>query len=255
MTKILLADHQCLFRAGMVRLIDSIGGFAVAGEVDSAGAAVEFVAKHTPDILLLEMSMPGMSGFETLRRIQRLQVGTRVVALTHWTNQPLPLQAMRAGIAGYLGKDISPAEFEVALRKIRFGRRYISENIVRDLARVAYGDLSDNPFQQLSVREMQIMLMVLGCKSPSAIAEVLHLSAKTVNSYRYRLFEKLGVKSDVELVIMAIQHEVVDLGAPTGDLPRATNTSLERKGPLASRPTVDVASHESEPGIADRGIV
>jgi two-component system invasion response regulator UvrY len=81
----------------------------------------------------------------------------------------------------YLGKDISPAEFETALHKIRFGRRYISENIVRELARVAYGDLSDNPFQQLSVREMQIMLMVLGCKSPSSIAQVLHLSAKTVN--------------------------------------------------------------------------
>lgn len=240
MTKILLADHQCLFRAGVVKLIDSIGGFAVAGEVDTAEAAVEFAAKHTPDMLLLEMAMPGISGFETLRRIQRLQVGTRVVALTQWTNQPLPLHAMRAGIAGYLGKDISPAEFKTALHKIRFGRRYISENIVRDLARVAYGDLSDNPFQQLSVREMQIMLMVLGCKSPSAIAQVLHLSAKTVNSYRYRLFEKLGVNSDVELVIMAIQHEVVDLGAQTGDRPRSTVTSSDRKEPLATGTAIDL---------------
>ena len=74
MTKILLADHQCLFRAGVVKLIDSIGCFAVAGEVDTAEAAVEFVAKHTPDMLLLETAMPGISGFETLRRIQRLQV-------------------------------------------------------------------------------------------------------------------------------------------------------------------------------------
>ena len=73
---------------------------------------------------------------------------------------------MRAGMSGYLGKDITPKELATALQKIRFGRRYISENIVRDLARVAYGDLSDNPFQQLSVRETQIMLMVLGCKSP-----------------------------------------------------------------------------------------
>ena len=253
MTKILLADHQCLFRAGMVRLIDSIGGFGVSGEVDSAEAAVEFVAQHTPDILLLEMSMPGISGFETLRRIQRLQVGTRVVALTHWTNQPLPLHAMRAGIAGYLGKDISPAEFETALHKIRFGRRYISENIVRDLARVAYGDLSDNPFQQLSVREMQIMLMVLGCKSPSAIAQVLHLSVKTVNSYRYRLFEKLGVKSDVELAIMAIQHEVVDLGAQKGDRPRTTDTPPDRKGPVASGTGADLTGYDSQHSTADRG--
>ena len=148
---------------------------------------------------------------------------------------------MRAGIAGYLGKDISPAEFKTALHKIRFGRRYISENIVRDLARVAYGDLSDNPFQQLSVREMQIMLMVLGCKSPSAIAQVLHLSAKTVNSYRYRLFEKLGVNSDVELAIMAIQHEVVALGAQTGDRPGSTGTSSDRKEPLATGTAIDLS--------------
>ena len=255
MTKILLADHQCLFRAGMVRLIDSIGGFAVAGEVDSAQAAVEFVAKHTPGMLLLEMSMPGISGFETLRRIQRLQVGTRVVALTHWTNQPLPLHAMRAGISGYLGKDISPTEFETALHKIRFGRRYISESIVRDLARVAYGDLSDNPFQQLSVREMQIMLMVLGCKSPSAIAQILHLSAKTVNSYRYRLFEKLGVKSDVELAIMAIQHEVIDLGAHTGDRPRTADTPPDRKGPVAAGTAADLTGDGGHRSTVDSGMV
>ena len=255
MTKILLADHHSLFRAGMVRLIDSIGGFSVAGEVDSAESAVEFVAKHTPDIMLLEMSIPGLSGFETLRRVKRLHVGTRVVALTHWTNQPLPLHAMRAGIEGYLGKDISPAEFETALRKIRFGRRYISENIVRDLARVAYGDLSDNPFQQLSVREMQIMLMVLGCKSPSAIAQVLHLSAKTVNSYRYRLFEKLGVKSDVELAIMAIQHEIVDLGGHASGRPRTTKMQRDRKAPVATGPAVDVNGMDDLHSTLDGGVV
>jgi len=253
MTKILLADHHSLFRAGMVKLIHSIGGFTVAGEVDSAESAVEFVAKHTPDILLLEMSMPGISGFEALRRIQRLQVGTRVVALTYWMNQPLPLQAMRAGIAGYLGKDISPEEFATALHKIRFGRRYISENIVRDLARVAYGDLSDDPFQQLSVREMQILLMVLDCKSPSAIAEVLHLSGKTVNSYRYRLFEKLGVKSDVELAIMAIQHDIVDLGAHTSGRCQTRREKPTRKGPMAASAVADVNACDDRCKSADEG--
>ena len=95
----------------------------------------------------------------------------------------MPLHAMRAGIDGYLGKDIEPQEFEKALYEIRFGRRYISEAIAHDLARFAYGDLSDNPFQLLSVREVQVMLMVLGCKSPNVIADSLNLSAKTVNSY------------------------------------------------------------------------
>ena len=160
---------------------------------------------------------------------------------------------MRTGIPGYLGKDISPAEFETALQKIRFGRRYISENIVRDLARVAYGDLSDNPFRQSLVCEMQIMLMVLGCKLPSAIAQVRHLSAKTVNSYRYRLFEELGVKRDVELAIMAIQHELVDLGAQKDDRARTTDTPPDRKEPVATRSGADLTGYDSHHSTEHRG--
>ena len=107
------------------------------------------------------------------------------------------LHAMRAGLDGYLGKDIDPHEFEKALYKIRLGRRHILQAIAHDFARYANGDWLDNPFQLLSAREVQIMLMVLGCKSPNAIAVSSNLSAKTVNSYRYRVFEKLGVKVDV----------------------------------------------------------
>lgn len=188
----------------MVKLIDRIGGFTPAAEADTSSAAVEYVAQYTPDILLLEMSMPDISGFEVLRRIQRMHLGTSVVALTNWTTQPMPLHAMRAGIDGYFGKDIEPREFEKALYKIRFGRRYVSEAIAYEMARFAYGDLSDNPFQLLSVREAQAMLMVLGCKSSNVIADSLNLSAKTVNSYRYRFFEKLGVKSDVQLILLAV---------------------------------------------------
>ena len=129
MTKILLADHYSLFRAGMVELIHSIGGFTVAGEVDSAESAVEFTAKHTPDILLLEMSMPGMSGFEALRRIQRLHVGTRVVALTHWTNHPYHCRLCVRAI-GYLGKDITE-EFATALHKSLWATLYFREHRAR----------------------------------------------------------------------------------------------------------------------------
>ena len=241
MTSILLADHHSLFRAGMVKLIDGIGGFTLAAEVDAGGAAVEYVAQYTPDILLLEMSMPDMSGFEVLRRIQRMHLGTRVVALTNWTTQPMPLHAMRAGIDGYLGKDIEPQEFEKALYKIRFGRRYISEAIAHDLARFAYGDLSDNPFQLLSVREVQVMLMVLGCKSPNVIADSLNLSAKAVNSYRYRVFEKLGVKSDVQLTLLAVWHNVIELGIRETGSGEEVSVLPSRKGPLAARSQSDGA--------------
>lgn len=233
MTTILLADNHTLFRAGMVKLIESIGGFNVVGEVETAEAAMEFVTEYTPDILLIEISIPNLFGFEALRRIKRLQLGTRVVALTQYINQPMPLQALRAGFDGYLGKNVSSEEFAKALYKIRFGKRYISESIARDLAQYAYGDVVDNPFQQLSVRELQVLLMVLGCHSPTSIGQALHLSPKTVNSYRYRIFDKLQIHGDMALTKMAIQYKVIELGL-SGERAREMELhALSAKGPLA----------------------
>ncbi|MDC3124729.1 response regulator, partial [Gammaproteobacteria bacterium] len=202
-----------------------MGGFTLAAEGDAGGAAVEYVAQHTLVILLLEMSMPDMSGFEVLRRIQRLHLGTRVVALTKWTSQPMPLHAMRAGIDGYLGKDVEPQEFEKALYKIRFG----------------YGDLSDNPFQLLSVGEVQIMPVVLGCKSSNEAADALNLFAKTVNSYRYRVFEKLEVKSDVQPTLLAVWHNVIELDILETSRGGRVSVLPSLKGPLAARSQSDDA--------------
>ncbi len=224
MTNILLADHHALFRAGMVKLIESIGGFTVVGEVETAEAALEFVTENTPDVLLIEISLPSMSGFEVFRRIKRAHIGTRVVALTQCVEQPVPLQALRAGFDGYVGKDVSAEELTQALYKVRFGKRYVSEKVARDLAGHAYGDGADNPFQQLSVRELQVLLMVLGGHSPTSIGQALSLSPKTVNSYRYRIFDKLQVDGDVALTKMAIQYRVIDLGL-SGELDRELKLS------------------------------
>ena len=160
---------------------------------------------------------------------------TRVVALTPWSTQSMPRHAMRAGIDGYRGKDIDLHEFEKALYKIWFGRRYISQAIAHDFARYADGDLSDHPFQLLSVREAQIMVMVLGCKNPNAIASLLNLSAKTVNSYRYRFFEKLWLKSDVQLTLLAVRHNVIELRIRETSGGEEVAVSQNRQGPLAFR--------------------
>jgi|GEM_PF-41490 two-component system invasion response regulator UvrY len=234
MTTILLADHHTLFRAGLVKLIESIGGFSVVGEVATAEAAVEFSTQYTPDILLIEMSIPNMLGFEVLRRIKRLHIGTRVVALTHWVDQPMPVQALRAGFDGYLGKDIGAEELSQALYKLRFGKRYISERVARDLARFAYGDVADDPFKQLSVRELQVLLMVLDSQAPATIAQSLHLSPKTVNSYRYRIFDKLQVDNDVALTKLAVLYNVIELGAATDGVKSEDPLALDV--PLTSNP-------------------
>ena len=209
------ADHYNLFRAGLVKVLESIKGLTVAGQVAAVEAGIDVTVAHTPDGLLLEMALPRVSGREAVRRIRSQYVGTRVLALTHWTLQPMPLQVTRVGIDGYSGKDIVVDKLKIELNTFRVGRRYIAENLAQDVARCAYGELASNPFQERSVREIQVVLMVLSCKTPTQIAVLLRLSSKTANSYRYRLFEKLDVKNDLELTMLAMRHKIIELAVKT----------------------------------------
>ena len=153
--------------------------------------------------------MPGIGGLEALHRIKMMQAGTRVVVLTGHSHAPSPAQVLRAGASGFLTKKITVEELDACLRRVYFGRRYICEEVAQDLARYSYGAAKESSFDSLSQREMQIMLMVVSCASAVEIAKSLSLSAKTVNSYRYRIFDKLDVNGDVALMHMAIDHGIL----------------------------------------------
>jgi DNA-binding NarL/FixJ family response regulator len=129
-----------------------------------------------------------------------------MVALSACEKPPFPVQALKAGASGYLTKGASAAELGTAIKRAFVGKRYLSADIAQELAVSSFEDDSAAPFDQLSNREMQIMMMVVNCHRVNDISSSLHLSPKTVNSYRYRIFEKLNVKSDVELALLAVRH-------------------------------------------------
>jgi DNA-binding NarL/FixJ family response regulator len=159
----------------------------------------------------MDLRMPGIGGLEATRRIARLDQGTKVLILSACDTDPFPAQALRAGAAGYLTKGCTAEELETAIRKVFVGQRYVANPIAQHLAFKSFDETPACPFEALSNREMQITMMVVNCHRVQEISSNLHLSPKTVNSYRYRIFEKLQVTSDVELALLAARHGMIDL--------------------------------------------
>ena len=206
MISILLVDDHRLFRMGVAKMLPESGGFKVVGEADNAEQGVSLARKLKPNVVLMDILLPGIGGLEAISRIRRINRHVRIVALTACISNPFPIQALKAGAAGYLTKGVTPEELHLAIRRVYVGKRYLCADVARQIAEKVFIADIDSPFDHLSGREMQIMLMIINCRKVSDISVDLHLSTKTVNSYRYRIFEKLGVSSDVELALLAVRH-------------------------------------------------
>ena len=216
MIRILLVDDHRLFRLGVGRMLQEVSGLQIVGEADCGETAVLQCRELNPNVVLMDICMPGIGGLEATRRITQREGCPRVIMLTAYQENPFPLQALRAGASGYLTKSVTAEELLAAIKRVFLGKRYLSADVAQTLAVTAFDGEQDGPFDHLSNREMQIMLMVVNCHRVIEISNNLHLSPKTVNSYRYRIFEKLNVKSDVELALLAVRYGVIN-GGQRGD--------------------------------------
>ena len=211
MIRILIADDHELFRKGLARVLADVKSFKVVADAGSGERAVDQCREVEPDVVLMDLAMPGIGGFEATRRIARMGGRIRVVVLTARGEEPYPSQALKAGASGYVTKTSSVAELVEAVRRASEGKRFVSADVAQQLALRSLQP-AECPFDLLSNREMQVTLMVVTGQRVPDISANLHLSPKTVNSYRYRIFEKLNVSSDVELALLAVKHGMV---APT----------------------------------------
>ena len=210
MIRVLLVDDHDLVRMGIKRLLADANGITVVGEAENGEQAIQMARELEPDIVLLDANMPGMGGLEACKRIVHYKPDTKVIALTVHTEEPYPSRFLHAGASGYLTKGTGVDEMVRAIRQVKVGQRYISAEIAQQLALRPFDTNSEDPFEKLSEREMQVMLMITAGKKVQHISDTLCLSPKTVNSYRYRLFDKLDVDGDVELTHLAIRHGIVD---------------------------------------------
>ncbi|MFR0675254.1 UvrY/SirA/GacA family response regulator transcription factor [Enterobacterales bacterium AW_CKDN230030176-1A_HGKHYDSX7] len=209
MIRVLVVDDHDLVRSGITRMLADIDGLKVIGEADSGEAALKAVRESKPDVVLMDVKMPGIGGLEATRKLLRSHPDIKVVAVTACEEDPFPTRLLQAGAAGYLTKGAGLEEMVQAIRLAFAGQRYISPQIAQQLALKPYQSQT-SPFDALSEREIQIALMIVGCQKVQIISDKLCLSPKTVNTYRYRIYEKLSVSSDVELTLLAVRHGMVD---------------------------------------------
>lgn len=210
MIKVLVVDDHDLVRMGITRMLGDVPGLSIVGEADSGESAITQARALKPDVVLMDVRMPGIGGLEATRKLLQHDRSIRVIAVTACDEEPFPTRLMQAGAAGYVTKGAALEEMVSAIRKVAIGQRHISPDIAQLLLARMYDSSEAGPFDSLSEREMQIALMIVGCEKVQSISDKLHLSPKTVNTYRYRIFEKLNITSDVELTLLAVRHGMID---------------------------------------------
>ena len=211
MIRVLVVDDHDLVSTGISRMLADISGLQVIGQADSGEDAIRKARELKPDVVLMDVKMPGIGGLEATRKLLRSYPDLKVIAVTICEEDPFPTRLLQAGAAGYLTKGAALEEMVQAIRMVFGGQRYISPQIAQQLALKSFQpQLSESPFDLLSEREIQIALMIANCQKVQSISDKLCLSPKTVNTYRYRIFEKLSITSDVELALLAVRHGMVD---------------------------------------------
>jgi two-component system invasion response regulator UvrY len=209
MIDVMLVDDHDLVRKGIRRLLDDTHGIRVIAEATDGEQAISQVRKQKPDVILMDISMPGIGGLEATRKITRGSPDMKVIAVTIHDDDPFPARLLEAGAAGYLTKGCDIDEIIIAIQSVYSGNQYITPGVAQKLALSFVNNRGKSLLEELTQREVQVMLMVVKGESNRGISEKLCLSPKTTSTYRGRLFDKLGVDNDVELTRFAIRHGMI----------------------------------------------
>ncbi len=211
MIRVVLVDDHDLFRAGVRSILQAQEGMVVVGEYANGEDAVAAVRAEPPDLVLMDVNMPGIGGVEATRKILQVAPDVRVIAVTVLSDDPFPNQLLDAGARGFISKGSGSDEMLEAIRMVMRGQHYISGDVAQKLTLANFRNRGESsPLGALSAREMQVMMMITSGQGTQQISDALFLSPKTVSTYRHRLYEKLDVNNDVELTHLAIRHGLID---------------------------------------------
>ncbi|ESS73869.1 response regulator UvrY [Methyloglobulus morosus KoM1] len=212
MIRILLVDDHELVRTGIAALLNTAEDMTVVGVAQSGEEAVNQIALQAADVILMDVNMPGIGGMEACRRMLRRDPNLKIIAISAHNDGPIPQQLLKIGVKGFVSKGSSAEEMILAIRKVMTGKRYLCSEVANNMALQGLPGNVESPFAKLSQRETEVVTLILQGKSIQEMAEMLVLSDKTVNTYRYRLYEKLHIKNDVELTRLAVKfgHMIPD---------------------------------------------
>jgi DNA-binding NarL/FixJ family response regulator len=207
--RVAIVDDHDLIRYGLVQLLNDVADFEVVAEGASGEDAIDIARNKQPHVILMDVKMPGIGGIEATRRIHSSRPEIGIIAVTACLDDPFPTTLLQNGAKGYITKGTATNVLVDAIRAVHRGQVYLQPEIAQQVAMKSVTG-SKSPFDELSEREMQVALMIVNCHKVQDISDKLCLSPKTVNTYRYRIFEKLEVNSDVELTHLALRHGLAD---------------------------------------------
>ncbi len=210
MTNILIADDHALFREGLKQILSREHAFQVVAEASSGQEALERIAEHNIDLVILDISMPGRTGLDVLADIRQNNPTLPVLIVSMHPEDQYAVRVIRAGASGYLTKESAASELITAVHRIADGGRYISASVAERIADALGDTHHDAPHHALSDREFQVMRMLAAGKTLREIAEALILSEKTITTYRARILEKMHLRNNVELSQYAMRHDLID---------------------------------------------
>lgn len=210
MISVLLVDDHELVRTGIEALLNSAEDIKVVGVAKSGEDAVQAVANLAPDVVMMDVNMPGIGGVEASRRMLQYNPKIKIIALSVQNDGPIPHQLLKLGVLGFISKGSPVDEMIQGIRKVMQGKRFLCSEVANNLAFQGLPGSKESPFAKLSQRESEVVTLILQGKTIQEMAKMLVLSDKTVNTYRYRLYEKLHVKNDVELTRLAVKFGHID---------------------------------------------
>jgi DNA-binding NarL/FixJ family response regulator len=208
--RLLLADDHALVRDGLMRILAAASDIEVAGEAANGDETLALVRRHDFDLALIDLSMPGLSGLDLIKRLKLEKPKLRILVLSMHGESQYAARALKAGASGYLTKDSAAAQLLGAIRKVAGGGVHITEAAATQLLN-AGGAAGDAPQHTLlSDREFEVFRRLVGGRSITEIAEGLHVSVKTISTHKARILEKMGMASTAELVRYAVEYRLLD---------------------------------------------
>ena len=210
MKKVLVADDHAVVREGIKRIIEETADMVVAGEAVNGWEVLDKARGGDYDVVVLDISMPGKNGMEILKELKRERPGVPVLILSMHPEEQYALRALRAGASGFVAKESAPDELIAALEKVLRGSKYITSALAERLVLDIGVGSEESLHEKLSDRELQVLCLLAEGKTINQIGQELCLSAKTISTYRFRIMQKMAMKTNAQLIRYAIKQGLVD---------------------------------------------
>jgi len=208
--RVLLVDDHAVVRTGFRLLLQSVADMSVVAEAESGEAACQLYVEHNPDVVVMDLAMPGMGGLEALRRIRAREPHAQILALSAHDDPMHARRALQEGALGFLSKRSAPEALLEAVSIVAAGRRYIDPALAQKLALAEFDGAAKSPVERLSDREFEVFVRLAGGATVQRIATDLNLSGSTVGTHLYNIKQKLGVANQSELTLIAIRHGLIE---------------------------------------------